>query len=67
MTRREDIVGSYDADYVAICGAAADVALYRTASPDNFANALVSGDVPDWLEYDDAASEGPLRVYRVIR
>ncbi len=63
----EDIVAGYDADYVAICGAAADVALYRTASPDNFANALVSGDVPVWLEYDDAASEGPLRVYRVIR
>ncbi len=61
------VVDSYGVDYVAICGAASDVALYRTAAPDNFANALVSGDVPDWLQREEAASEGALRVYRVIR
>jgi len=61
------VVDSYGVDYVAICGAASDVALYRTAAPDNFANALVSGDVPDWLQRDEAVSEGALRVYRVIR
>ena len=61
------VADSHRADYVAICGAAADVALYRTAAPDNFANALVSGEVPDWLQRDETASAGSLRVYRVIR
>ncbi len=60
------IAARYDADYVVICGAAADVALYRTAAPDNFANALVTGDVPDWLEREDTVSDGPLAVYRVV-
>ncbi|MWV26491.1 hypothetical protein [Aurantiacibacter rhizosphaerae] len=60
-------IALYDAEYVVICGAAPDVALYRTANADNFANALVSGKVPRWLERLDAASEGPLQVYRVIR
>ncbi|MGB3795151.1 MAG: hypothetical protein WA957_02490, partial [Alteraurantiacibacter sp.] len=63
----ETIVASYDVDIIAICATSADVALYRTTSPDNFANALVSGDVPGWLKRDDAASRGALHVYRVIR
>ena len=63
----EEIVASYDADYIVICSAAADVALYRTAAPDNFANALVTGELPGWLEREEAASKGPLTVYRVVR
>lgn len=54
-------------DYVAICGAASDVALYRTATPGNLANAAVSGNVPDWLQRDDVVSADALHVYRVIR
>ncbi len=60
------IAERYGADYVAICGAAADVALYRTAAPDNFANALVSGEVPQWLERDEVVGQDSLRVYRVV-
>ncbi|MEL1251949.1 hypothetical protein [Aurantiacibacter gilvus] len=61
------IIDTYAPDYVAACAASADVALYRTAAVDNFANALVSGEVPDWLERDETASQGPLHVYRVVR
>ncbi len=61
------IIDSYAPDYVVICAASPDVALYRTAAPDNFANALLSEEAPDWLERDEAASAGPLHVYRVIR
>ncbi|WAT17073.1 hypothetical protein OZN62_08990 [Aurantiacibacter sp. MUD11] len=60
------IVQRYDADYVALCGAEADVALYRTAAPDNFANMLIAGDLPDWLERDEEAGSGSLWVYRVV-
>lgn len=62
-----EVIDGYGADYVAACGAAADVALYRTAAEDDFANALVSGEVPEWLVLDDNASAGALRVYRVVR
>ena len=51
--------------YVVGCAAEADFALYRTAAPDNFANALVSGSVPDWLEPVDGFERGPLKVYRI--
>ncbi len=57
LTRRQ-------VDYVAICGAAGDVALYRSAAPGNLANALVSGEVPGWLVLDERVSRGALRVYR---
>ena len=59
------IVTEYGADYIAICGAASDVALYRTATPGNFANALLSQIPPDWLEPVEADDNGALRVYRV--
>lgn len=52
-------------DYVVGCAAEADFALYRTAAPDNFANALASGQVPAWLESVEGFGEGPLKVYRV--
>ncbi len=61
------MIASHDADYVAICGAASDVALYGTASPDNFTNALLSETPPDWLAPVPSDSDSPLRVYRVIR
>ena len=61
------IARRYGVDYVAICTAAGDVTLYRTAAPDNFANALVSGDVPGWLVRDEETSKDALLVYRVIR
>lgn len=59
------IVREHEADYVAICGAASDVALYRTASPDNFANALLSQTPPDWLEPVVGGDGGALRIYSV--
>jgi len=61
----EGIVRGTGADYVLACSSAPDAALYRTASPDNFANALVSGDVPRWLEPVAGFERGSLRVYRV--
>ena len=63
----EAIVREYGIDYVAICGSASDVAFYRTASPGNFANALVSGSPPEWLEPAGRFSHSSLRVYRVVR
>ncbi|MFB0612046.1 hypothetical protein [Aurantiacibacter poecillastricola] len=59
------MISRYGAGYVAICAAAGDVALYRTASPENFANALLSDSPPEWLTLDEKASSGALRVYRV--
>jgi hypothetical protein len=49
------------------CAAEADFALYRTAAPDNFANALASGAVPVWLEPVSGFETGPLKVYRVMQ
>ncbi|WP_120076131.1 hypothetical protein [Aurantiacibacter odishensis] len=63
----EAIVREYGIDYVAICGSASDVAFYRTASPDNFANALVSDEPPAWLEPALTFSHSSLRIYRVVR
>lgn len=60
-----EIVDRNKVDYVLACAAEADLALYRTAAPDNFANALVSGNVPAWLAPVAGFSSGPLRVYRV--
>lgn len=53
--------------YVVGCAAEADFALYRTAAPGNFANVLVSGAVPDWLEPVAGFERGPLKVYRVTQ
>jgi len=61
----EAIVRSTGADYVLACSSDADLALYRTAAPDNFANMLVSGQVPGWLEPVMGFEEGSLRVYHV--
>ncbi|WP_338241896.1 hypothetical protein [Aurantiacibacter hainanensis] len=58
-------VAAHEADYVAICGAASDVALYRTASPDNFANALLSQAPPAWLEPVGGDAADALRIFRV--
>ncbi len=55
------------ADYVVGCAAEADFALYRTARADNLANALASRAVPGWLAPVEGFSEGPLRLYRVVR
>ena len=63
----EAIVREYGIDYVVICGLASDVAFYRTASPDNFANALASDNPPAWLEPALSFSNSSLRVYRVER
>ena len=59
------IIADYRADYVVVCGSAADVALYRTAAEDNFANAAISDTPPDWLQLDEDVSAGSLRVYRL--
>lgn len=58
------VVEHYRAAYVAVCGSAADVALYRTAASDNFANAVLSAEPPDWLALDAESSVGALRVFR---
>ncbi len=59
------IVTSYDADYVVACLSASDLALYRTADPDNFANALAGNEAPAWLMPVTGFRDGALRVYRV--
>ena len=52
-------------DYIVACAGEADVALYRTAAPGNFANALFAEVPPDWLQPVGLNGDGPLRVYRV--
>jgi len=58
------IIASYQPDYVLACLSASDFALYRTALPDNFANALASDAPPDWLVPVDGFESGALRLYR---
>jgi len=65
LDEAEAIVRGTRADYVLACSSETDLALYRTAAPDNFANALVSGDVPGWLEPVAGFEHGSLRLYRV--
>ncbi|WP_340588316.1 hypothetical protein [Erythrobacter alti] len=59
------IIAGYEADYVLACLSASDFALYRTADPDNFANALASDDPPSWLEPVAGFENGALRAFRV--
>ncbi|WP_271079177.1 hypothetical protein [Aurantiacibacter sp. MUD61] len=59
------IIANYDVDYVVACLSAGDLGLYRTASDDNFANALATGEVPNWLTPAAGFESGVLRVYRV--
>ncbi len=56
---------AHDADYVVACSSEADLALYRTADPANFANAVVGDVPPDWLEPVPGFAEGSLRAYRI--
>lgn len=63
--RAERIVRANRVKYVVACASEPDLALYRTAAPDNFANQLVSGKVPSWLEPIPGFERGSLRVYRV--
>ncbi|MCB2066802.1 MAG: hypothetical protein KDE15_09210 [Erythrobacter sp.] len=65
VAEARQVVDRYHPAYVVVCGAAADVALYRTAAPDNFVNRLLSDSPPAWLALDEQVSSGPLRVYRV--
>lgn len=58
------IIEANGVQYVVACASAADLALYRTADDDNFANSLASGEVPDWLAPVDGFGEGALKVYR---
>jgi len=58
------IIESYEADYVVACLSASDFALYRTADPDNFANAIASDSPPRWLTPVGGFESGSLRVYR---
>lgn len=55
------------ADYVAACLSRADTALYRTAAPDNLANALAGKGPIEGLEPVAGFENGPLRVWRVMR
>jgi hypothetical protein len=65
LVEAEAIVRGTGADYVLACSSEADVALYRTAARGNFANALVTGAAPEWLEPVAGFSEGSLRLYRI--
>lgn len=60
-----ELVRSAGADYVVTCTSNADVAHYRSAGEGNFADAIATGEVPDWLVPVEGFSEAPLRVYRV--
>ena len=60
----ETILRDYAPAYLLACEADSDFALYRTADPDAFANLLVDGRAPEWLEPVPGFAEGPLRVYR---
>ncbi len=50
VEQAREIITGYQADYVMVCLSASDLALYRTAAPDNFANALAGDEVPAWLQ-----------------
>ena len=65
VKQAERLVRGSGAQYVVSCSSAGDIAMYRTAAADNFANRLVSGNTPDWLEAVSGFSDGSLRVYRV--
>lgn len=58
------IIDTYRPDYVIACQSAVDFALYRTATPENFANTLADGKVPAWLTPVAGFDNGVLRVYR---
>lgn len=60
----EAIVRRNHAVYVLACSSGKDIAVFRTARPDNLANLLVEGRVPAWLEPVPGFA-GSLRVYRV--
>ena len=53
------------ADYVVECLSRSDTALYRTAAPDNFANALAGESAIAGLKPVDGFTHGALRVWRV--
>jgi hypothetical protein len=61
----QEIVRASRADYVVTCTSNADIAHYRSAGDGNFADAIASGEVPDWLEPVKGFSAAPLRVYRL--
>lgn len=54
-----------EVDYVVGCSSAVDMALYRSMTPEGFANALFSDEAPQWLQGVEGFNEGSLRVYRV--
>lgn len=60
-----EIVMRYRAEYVLACLSGSDFALYRTAAPDNFANALAGDEAPAWLQPVPGFADGTLRLYRV--
>lgn len=60
-----EIVARYAADYVLACLSGSDFALYRTAAPDNIANALAMGNAPAWLAPVPGFETGALRLYQV--
>jgi len=58
------LIEEYEPDYVLACLSASDFALYRTADPENFANALAGDASPSWLEAVEGFEDGALRVFR---
>ena len=58
------IAAERGADYVAVCLAANDFALYRTASAGNAANMLAGEAQPTWLA-PIKGFDGVLRVWRI--
>ena len=59
-----EIARANGADYVVACLAESDLALYRTAAPGNFSNAIAAGDVAG-MSVVPGFETGPLRVFRL--
>lgn len=59
------IIAARGADYLVTCSLKDDLALYRAAGSGNFADMLIDGDVPQWLEPVAGFESGALRVYRL--
>ncbi|MEE4316045.1 MAG: hypothetical protein V2I74_03585 [Erythrobacter sp.] len=61
-------IAAHRADYVVVCTDVVEFTNYRAAGgPDSFANALVAGPLPDWLEPVDLPLPDALRVWKVVR
>lgn len=61
------ILDRYKADYIVYCDSDIEIPYLASQRSDSLARMLVSGRHPAWLEPVKDFSQGPLRVWRVVR